>query len=80
MRLVDSLAADHMRIRQVLARITSHIADVKAQAAEVPDWAELIVRVEKLRDYKLEVMALEDRCLLPRARAFAKLTDRRFYG
>ena len=79
-RLVDSLAADHMRIRQVLARITSHIADVKAQAAEVPDWADLIVRVEKLRDYKLEEMALEDRCLLPRARAFAKSTDRRFYG
>ena len=79
-RLVDSLAADHMRIRQVLARITSHVADVKAQAAEVPDWAELIVRIEKLRDYKLEEMALEDRCLLPRARAIAQATDRRFYG
>jgi iron-sulfur cluster repair protein YtfE (RIC family) len=79
-RLVDSLAADHIRIRQVLARITSHIADVKAQAAEVPDWAELIVRVEKLRDFKLEEMALEDRCLLPRARAIAQSTDRRFYG
>jgi iron-sulfur cluster repair protein YtfE (RIC family) len=79
-RLVDSLAADHMRIRQVLARITGHIADMKTQASEVPDWAELIVRVERLRDFKLEEMALEDRCLLPRARAIAETTDRRFYG
>jgi iron-sulfur cluster repair protein YtfE (RIC family) len=79
-RLVESLAADHVKIRQVLARITTHIANVKQMASGVPDWAELIVRVEKLRDYKLEEIALEDRCLLPRARAIAETTDRRFYG
>ncbi len=80
LRLVDSLAADHVRIREILARITAHIADVSQQAVDVPDWAELIVRVESLRDYKLEEMSLEDRCVLTRARGFAEAEARRIYG
>ncbi len=75
LRLVDTLAAEHVRIRHVLARITTYIAIVKQQASEVPDWAELIFRVEKLRNYKLEEMGLEDRCLLPRARAIAQASS-----
>jgi len=73
LRLVESLAADHVRIRQVLARITQHIADVSDEADKVPEWAELIAAVRRMRDFKLEEMDLEDRCLLPRARAIAQV-------
>jgi hypothetical protein len=40
------------------------------------DWADLIQRVERLRDFNLEVLDLEDRCLLPRARAIAEADSR----
>lgn len=73
LRLVDSLAADHVRIRQVLADLAKHIADVSEQAHRVPEWAELIVGVQRLHDFKLAEMDLEDRCLLPRARAIAQV-------
>ena len=79
LRLVESLASDHVVIRQVLAQISTHISQVAQQASEVPEWAELIERVQRLRDYKLEEMALEDRCLLPRARALAEAEASRIY-
>ena len=71
--LVESLAADHVRIRHVLARMTGHIADVSEEASKAPEWAELIAGVQRLRDSKLAEMDLEDRCLLPRARAIAQV-------
>jgi iron-sulfur cluster repair protein YtfE (RIC family) len=69
--LVDQLAQDHLHIRAVLARISTHVAAVSDRAADVPEWAELLERVTKLRDYKLEELDLEDRCVLPRAREYA---------
>ena len=79
LRLVDSLASEHVRLRQVLSQIGNHIDQVSQQASEVPEWAALIERVERVRDRKLEEMALEDRCLLPRARAFAEAEAGRIY-
>ncbi len=75
-RLVDQLTEEHLHIRQVLARITAHIDAASERAAETPDWAELNQRVERLRDFKLEELDLEDRCLLPRARAIAEADSR----
>ena len=75
-RLVDQLTEEHGHIREVLARITTHIDAVSERAAETPDWAELIHRVERLRDFNLEELDLEDRCLLPRARAIAAADSR----
>jgi iron-sulfur cluster repair protein YtfE (RIC family) len=73
LRLVESLTADHARIRHVLARITQHIADVSDEAGKVPEWAELIAAVQRMRDSKLAEMDLEDRCLLSRARTVAQV-------
>ena len=75
-RLVDQLTEEHRHIRQVLARITAHIDAVSERAAETPDWAALNQRVARLRDLKLEELDLEDRCLLPRARAIAEADSR----
>ena len=75
-RLVDQLTEEHLHIRQVLARITAHIDAASERAAETPEWAELNQRVERLRDFKLEELDLEDRCLLPRARAIAEADSR----
>jgi iron-sulfur cluster repair protein YtfE (RIC family) len=71
LRLVDELSQDHVHIREMLGRITAHIAAVSDLAAVVPEWAELLERVTRLRDYKLEELDLEDRCVLPRAREYA---------
>ena len=75
-QLVDQLTEGHLRIRQVLARITAHIDAASKRAAETPEWAELNRRVERLRDFKLEELDLEDRCLLPRAKAIAEADGR----
>jgi iron-sulfur cluster repair protein YtfE (RIC family) len=72
LRLVDSLAVEHVRIRRLLARITAHLYDTSLPAAEVPAWAELLRRVGRVRDHLLEELDLEDRCLLPRARESAR--------
>jgi len=72
LRLVDSLANEHVRIRRVLARITAHLHDASLHATEVPAWAELLRRVGRVRDHLLEELDLEDRCLLPRAREIAR--------
>ena len=71
LRLVAQLSEEHEHIRQVLARITAHIAVVSERAAGTPEWVAVIQRVEQLRDLKLQELDLEDRCLLPRARAIA---------
>jgi iron-sulfur cluster repair protein YtfE (RIC family) len=75
-RLVDQLTEEHLHIRKVLARITAHIDAASERAAETPEWAELNQRVERLRDFTLEELDLEDRCLLPRARAIAEADSR----
>jgi iron-sulfur cluster repair protein YtfE (RIC family) len=79
LRLVDSLAEDHVRIRQILARLTAYITEVTPEASKVADWADLLHRVRRLRDLMLEEMDLEDRCLLPRARSFAETEAGRIY-
>jgi len=80
-RLVDTLAQEHVSIRRVLARVTSHLIDTEEPAADVPLWRDLNNRVERLRDRLLEELDLEDRCLLPRARDLARndLDRRSFY-
>ena len=72
LRLVYQLAEDHVQIRRLLARVTAYIDTVSERASEVPQWADLITRIGRLRDYKLEELDLEDRCVLPRARALAE--------
>lgn len=72
LRLIDSLVDDHARIGGLLASITTLLREASLQGAEVPSWALLFERVEQLRDRLLEQLDLEDRCLLPRARALAQ--------
>ena len=79
LRLVDSLAEDHLRIREVLARITAHLDEVRHEAAQSADWAGLLERVQRLRNFKIEELDLEDRCLLPRARSIAEAEAGRIY-
>ena len=80
LRLVDSLADDHVRIRQVLARITAHIAEVTHAGLEGAGLGRTArIASQRLRDFKLEEMDLEDRCLLPRARSLAETEAGRIY-
>lgn len=72
LRLVDSLADEHVRIRRVLARITDHLRDASWAAADEPARVELLRRVRQMRDHLLDMLDLEDRCLLPRAREIAE--------
>jgi iron-sulfur cluster repair protein YtfE (RIC family) len=79
LRLVDSLADDHLRIRELLARIAAHLDEVTLEASHTFDWAGLLERVQRLHDLKLEEIDLEDRCLMPRARAIAEAQATRVY-
>lgn len=72
LRLVDSLAEEHVRIRQVLAEITAHLYDTSLRLVDLPAWADLLRRAARVRDRLLEELDLEDRCLLPRAREIAR--------
>jgi len=80
LRLVDTLAEEHISIRRVLARVTTHLGDAEEAAAAVPLWRDINARIARLRDRLLEELDLEDRCLLPRAREVGRAhLDRRFH-
>lgn len=76
LRLVAQLTEEHRQIRGVLARIGTHLTAVSELASTMPDWAELVRRVERVRSLKGEELDLEDRCLFPRARAIAAADSR----
>lgn len=71
-RLVDTLAAEHVRIRRVLFRLAGHMEHVPG-AQFRPEWAEVRHALTILHDHLIEELDLEDRCLLPRARVIAEL-------
>ena len=71
LRLVDSLTAEHRRIRQIISELdvlTGGFATPPGAPTELDD---LVHLVEELTVSLLEELDLEDRCLLPRAREIA---------
>jgi iron-sulfur cluster repair protein YtfE (RIC family) len=71
-RLVDMLAAEHMRIRRLLGRLTNHMENAPS-ARFSQEWADMRHALTMLREHLLEELDLEDRCLLPRVRVIAEL-------
>jgi iron-sulfur cluster repair protein YtfE (RIC family) len=71
LRLVDTLGAEHIRIRRLLGSLSAHLEAADVLSSYVPGWPELREHLLRLRDHLLEELDLEDRCLLPRARDIA---------
>jgi iron-sulfur cluster repair protein YtfE (RIC family) len=71
-RLVDALAAEHVRIRRLLGRLSDHVENAPS-ARFSPEWADVRHALMMLCEHLIEELDLEDRCLLPRALAIAEL-------
>jgi iron-sulfur cluster repair protein YtfE (RIC family) len=69
--LVNALADEHTRIRQIIREVESFTGGFATPAGAPPELDDLIHLVHELTISLLEELDLEDRCLLPRARAIA---------
>ncbi len=71
-KLVEVLAAEHVRIRRILGRLARHMENLPG-APFWSEWADVRHALTVLHDHLIEELDLEDRCLLPRARVIAEL-------
>jgi iron-sulfur cluster repair protein YtfE (RIC family) len=71
LRLVDSLTAEHRRIRQIISELDVLTGGFVTPPGAPTELDDLVHLVEELTVSLLEELELEDRCLLPRAREIA---------
>jgi iron-sulfur cluster repair protein YtfE (RIC family) len=72
LRMVDTLAAEHIAIRQLIAEIGTATGGFRVPAGAPGEFEDLVRLVEELVHSLTEELDLEDRCLLPRARQLAQ--------
>ena len=70
-RLVDTLASEHIRIRQIISALEELTGGFKTPAGAPVEVDDLVHLVKELTESLIEELDLEDRCLLPRAREIA---------
>jgi iron-sulfur cluster repair protein YtfE (RIC family) len=72
LRLLDTLAAEHLEIRQLIGEIGAVTGGFRVPAGAPGEFEDLVRLVEELVQSLTEELDLEDRCLLPRARQLAR--------
>jgi iron-sulfur cluster repair protein YtfE (RIC family) len=70
-RLVDALASEHLRIRQIISALDELTNGFRTPVGASGELDDLIHMVKELTVSLLEELDLEDGCLLPRAREIA---------
>jgi iron-sulfur cluster repair protein YtfE (RIC family) len=70
-RLVDTLASEHIRIRQIISALDELTSGFKTPAGAPVEIDDLVQLMKELTDSLIEELDLEDRCLLPRAKEIA---------
>ncbi len=71
LRMVETLAAEHVEIRTIIAEIERVTGGFQAPAQSPSEYEDLVTLASELTSSLLEELDLEDRCLLPRARLIA---------
>ena len=66
-RLVDTLASEHIRIRQIISALEELTGGFKTPAGAPVEVDDLVHLMKELTESLIEELDLEDRCLLPRA-------------
>lgn len=72
LRLVDTLSAEHVEIRTLIAEIEDVTRGFLTPAGAPSEFEDLVRLAEELTRSLTEELDLEDRCLLPRARMLAQ--------
>ena len=70
-RLVDTLASEHIRIRQIISALDELTSGFKTPAGAPVEIDDLVHLVKELTESLIEELDIEDRCLLPRAKEIA---------
>lgn len=68
LKMVETLAAEHLAIRAVITEIDRVTNGFRAPAGAPAEFEDLVRLAEELTHSLIEELDLEDRCLLPRAR------------
>jgi iron-sulfur cluster repair protein YtfE (RIC family) len=71
LRLVETLSAEHVEIRELIEEIARVTDGFHAPAGAPTEFEDLVRLAEELTQSLNEELDLEDRCLLPRARMLA---------
>jgi iron-sulfur cluster repair protein YtfE (RIC family) len=74
LRLVESLATEHVEIRAILSEIERVTDGFRAPEDAPSEYDDLVRLASELTNSLTEELDLEDRCLLPRARLLALAT------
>ena len=70
-RLVDTLASEHIRIRQIISALDELTSGFKTPEGAPVEIDDLVHLVKELTQSLIEELDIEDRCLLPRAKEIA---------
>jgi iron-sulfur cluster repair protein YtfE (RIC family) len=71
LKLVETLTEEHVTIRKVIGDLEEHTNGFRVTPGTPSELQDLVKLVEELTRSLVEELDLEDRCLLPRARALA---------